>query len=94
MDNGTGSGGGYAHCALHRPGSIFCLPDDQQMNCVLEKGWSPQSSGCYRLRMQGGKAHVWEMHNAKMGFQSGYPRNIQLGHMVRFLIGFVLDACC
>ena len=32
--------------------------------------------------------HVWEMHSAKMGFQPGYPRNIQLGHMVRFLICF------
>ena len=40
---------------MHSLGSIFCLPDDQQMNCVLEKGWSPQSSGCYRLRMQAGR---------------------------------------
>ena len=36
---------------MHAP--IFSLPGDQQMNCVLGKG-GPQSSGCYRLRMQRG----------------------------------------
>ena len=29
---------------------------------------------------------MWGMHSAIRGFQSGYPRNIQLGHMVRFLM--------
>ena len=45
-DNGCTGGGGDACPNLFPPG-------DQQMNCVLGKG-GPQSSGCYRLRMQRG----------------------------------------
>ena len=74
---------------------IFSLADDRKMNCVLGKGWSPQSSGCYQLRRQL-RRHVWEMwdvwemHNPKMEFQ---PRRLSMEYPTG-THGALLDQFC